>query len=192
MLKNSMEYIQLLSLFYKWDDWGTERFSDLFKDTQLVHDGASLQIQEVWPQSPHMWTSSLDTAVSVPTGTQHPSGNQIRHKPPGALSERTCAGPACDLTLVGPPDNGATGEHQALGQRQCASANTSHQNNKHRWLPQHRSLNIEVRHPCLTACGDTSVERSQWSLLSPLPRGKIWGCVSSPARLLPPRSSPPG
>ena len=117
-------------------------------------------------------------------------GDQIRHKPPGALSERTCAGPACDLTLVGPLDNGTTGAHQASWQRQCTSPSTSCQNNKHRWLPPHQRLNTEVQHPCLTTCGDTSVEKSQQSLLSPFPRGKIWGCFCSPARLLPPLVSP--
>ena len=64
----------------------------------------------------------------------------------------------CDLILTGLQDNGTACEHQASPWRQCTSPNNSHRNNKHRGLPQPRSLNIEMEHPCLATCSGISVE----------------------------------
>lgn len=33
-----------LGVFYKWDNWGNDRWRNLVKDTQLVCDGDSIQI----------------------------------------------------------------------------------------------------------------------------------------------------
>lgn len=167
------------------------------KFRQLVRDGASLQIPGVWLQSPCLRTPSLDTSSLggqswhlTPRVREPASSRELdQPHPPGALSERVPAGTGLWSHAGGASgDNGTTCEHQARPWRQCSSPNTSPQHNK---LPQHRSLNIEMELPCIATCGEISGERRQLLLLSGFPRGKIWGCFSSSARLPPPLSLQP-
>lgn len=187
-----MKHIQLLSLFYKWGDWGIEGLSDLPKDTQLVSGGARRSESRAHTHEPLLYTVAWLCPQAVfwpwhpcrePTSLRKSDGPQTCW---GLIGKSGC------WTSLWSHAGGAARQwnHWASWQRQCASPNTSRQNNKHRWLPQLRSLNTEVEPPCLAPCGDTSVEKSRPLLLSRVPRGKIWGCLSSPVGLLPPLSSP--
>lgn len=183
-MKETLWSIQLLSLFYKWRDWGTESLGDLPKDTQLSGKWWS-QVTNAGGLSPEPRHSNLffthwygcahrlDVLALAPMqGTNFPQ--EIRWAPSllGPYGREWVLDQPCDLMLAGPPDNGTTGEHWASWQRQRASPNTSRQNNKHRWLPQLRSLNTEVEHPCLAPCGDLQWKKAGRCYCLTFPEGR--------------------